>query len=824
MKLRFLLSAPVLGLALAAAASGKSLAPEVLSRLPAAKPGRVDFERDIRPIFLASCTQCHAHGKSKGSFNLETRADFLEGGDTGAAAVPGKSAESPVLAMIAGLDADMVMPKKGKRLTAEQVAVFRAWIDQGMVWPETIAFHIPERANLQPKAVALPPAKPGLENPVDRALDRYFAARGQAWPQAADDRTFARRVWLDALGVLPTPEELAAFLAERAPDKRQRLVARLLADDQRYAEHWLSFWNDLLRNDYKGTGYIDGGRKPITPWLYTALARNLPYHKFVRELVDPGAESEGFTRGILWRGAVNASMVPPMQAAQSVAQVILGVNLKCASCHDSFIDDYTLEDAYGIATIYADSPLEIAECDEPTGNVARVKFLYNELGAIDGEAGAAERKRRLADIITGRTNGRMPRTVVNRYWQRFFGHGLVEPIDEMDRPAWAPEAMDVLAEDFVAHGHDLKHLIARILTSRAYQSAATEAPGDAPYVFRGPAVRRLSAEQFADAVRQVTGLNYGKADAKLNRRAAFGGEVHATLPLAPKWLWIAPGAERKAAPATVIFRHKLELAALPTEAVLTLAADDNWNLRVNGKNLGSSSRRLSTSAVAVDLMAALKIGPNAIEITVANLAPDEGRLVTAQDARLEPDSPAGLIVYGRVRAGAQVLDFASDARWTAHIGVDPKQVNELGGLDLDPWRLGQPFLDLAAAPADALPVERAALVAADPLMAALGRPSREQVTTVRQTEATTLQALELTNGSTLAALLTRGAKAFLAALPAGTGPDAVVNHLYLRTLGREPKPRERELAVALIGAPVQAAGVEDLLWSLTMLPEFQLIH
>ncbi len=824
MNFRFLLSVPVLGLALAAAASGKPLSPDVLARLPAAKPGKVDFVRDIQPIFLASCTQCHGHGKSKGSFNLETRADFLEGGDNGVAAVPGKSAESPVLAMIAGLDPDMVMPKKGKRLTAEQVAVFRAWIDQGMAWPENVAFHIPERANLQAKAVTLPPAKPGLENPVDRALDRYLAAKGRSWPQAVDDRTFARRAWLDAIGLLPKPEELAAFLADPAPDKRSRLVARLLADDQRYAEHWLSFWNDLLRNDYKGTGYIDGGRKPLTPWLYTALARNVPYHQFVRELVDPGAESEGFTRGILWRGAVNASMVPPMQAAQSVAQVILGVNLKCASCHDSFIDDYTLEDAYGIATIYADSPLEIAECDKPTGHVARVKFLYNELGAIDVEANAAERKRRLADIITGRTNGRMPRTVVNRYWQRFFGHGLVEPVDEMDRPAWAPEVIDVLAEDFVAHGHDLKHLIARILTSRAYQLPATETAGDAPYVFQGPTVRRLSAEQFADAVRQVTGLNYGKPDAKLNRRAAFGGEVHATLPLAPKWIWIAPGAARKAAPATVLFRRTLELATLPTEAVVTLAADDNWNLRVNGKNLGSSARRLSTSAVAVDVLAALKVGANTIEVSAANLAPDEGRLVSAGDARLDPDSPAGLIVYGRVRAGTQVLDFVSDARWTAQIGVDPQPLSELGGLDLAPWRLGQPFLDLAAAPADTLPVERASLVAADPLMAALGRPNREQVTTVRQSEATTLQALELTNGSTLAALLARGAKEWLAKLPPEQGAEAVARTLYLRTLGREPNARELDLARQVLGTPVRADGVEDLLWALTMLPEFQLIH
>ena len=150
---------------------------------------------------------------------------------------------------------------------------------------------------------------------------------------------FARRAYLDVIGLLPPPEGLEAFLADRHKDKRERLVERLLGDDRNYAEHWLSFWNDLLRNDYKGTGYIDGGRKQITHWLYSALLTNMPYDKFVGELVNPTADSEGFTKGIVWRGIVNASQTPQMQTAQNIAQVFMGVNLKCASCHDSFIND-----------------------------------------------------------------------------------------------------------------------------------------------------------------------------------------------------------------------------------------------------------------------------------------------------------------------------------------------------------------------------------------------------------------------------------------------------------------------------------------------------
>src|SRR5207244_2373679 len=160
-----------------------------------------------------------------------------------------------------------------------------------------------------------------------------------------------------------------------------------------YADHWLTFWNDLLRNDYKGTGFIDGGRKQITGWLHKALMENKPYDRFVAELVNPSDESEGFTRGILWRGTVNAAMKPPMQAAQSVSQVFLGVNLKCASCHDSFINDWALADCYGMAAVFSDEELELVRCDKPEGKKAAVRFLYPEVGTIGAGLERTERMR-----------------------------------------------------------------------------------------------------------------------------------------------------------------------------------------------------------------------------------------------------------------------------------------------------------------------------------------------------------------------------------------------------------------------------------------------
>src|SRR4029453_12321156 len=156
---------------------------------------------------------------------------------------------------------------------------------------------------------------------------------------------------------------------------------------------------------------------------------------------------------------------------------------------------------------YADGPLEMVECDRPTGKTAPMKFLYGELGSIDSNAPRAHRLRELAPAPTGVKNGRLARTIVNRLWARFMGRGLVEPVDDMEQPAWHPDLLDWLAEDLVAHRYDLKRTMTVILTSRAYQGDAVDvAERPETYVFRGPAIRRMTAEQFVDAISAVTGV------------------------------------------------------------------------------------------------------------------------------------------------------------------------------------------------------------------------------------------------------------------------------------------------------------------------------
>ena len=267
----------------------------------------------------------------------------------------------------------------------------------------------------------------------------------------------------------------------------------------------MSFWNDALRNDYSGTGYITGGRFAITEWLYESLRSNKPYDVFVSELISPDKKSDGFIKGIKWRGTINASQRVEMQAAQNISQVFLGLNMKCASCHDSFISDLKLSDAYAFANIFSDTTLEINRCDKPTGKMASTKVIFSELGTIDSTLTVDERLKQLAEYLTAPQNGRLYRTIVNRMWAQLMGRGIVEPVDMMDNEPWSQDLLDWLASDFVENKSDLKQLIFLIATSKTYQlpSVGIKNENDIVnpyYTFKGMHRRRLSAEQFVDAV------------------------------------------------------------------------------------------------------------------------------------------------------------------------------------------------------------------------------------------------------------------------------------------------------------------------------------
>jgi mono/diheme cytochrome c family protein len=809
------------------------LTPEQIQQLPPPATHEVDFVKEIKPILEASCIKCHGRGRSKGEFRIDTRETLLKGGETGPAAVPGKSVESQVIELVMGFDPDNTMPKKGSRLSRDQIGVLRAWIDQGLKWDENVKFGRAEPINLQPRRPELP-AGGGKSNPIDALLRPYFAAHQVKPGKPVEDRVFVRRVYLDVIGLLPPPEKLEQFVRSKAADKRARLVRELLADNQEYAVHWLTFWNDALRNDYRGTGYIDGGRTQITQWLYAALANNLPYDQFVAQLINPKPESEGFTKGIVWRGVVNASQTPQMQAAQNISQVFMGVNLKCASCHDSFINDWMLADAYGLAGIYAEGPLEMVLCDKPTGQQAALKFIYPQLGDLDAKADKPLRLKQLAHLICGPQDGRLTRTLVNRLWQKFLGRGLVEPADDMEKAAWHPDLLDWLAEDFADHHYDVKHVIEQILTSQAYQLPAVSAQerDRADFVFRGPLVRRMSAEQFRDGLASLTGIGYSLPTANLDFSAGKSQSERAgSVPAAAKWIWSEPAAAEKASVGTIRLRKSFALPAVPAEATVMVVCDNSFVLYLNGKKVGEGNDY--TKPYFFDIRSRLVKGENFLSVKAVNALPGNATKKDDQTGAGQ-ENPAGFLFYARLRDRTSALDFASDASWIwssaqSEEWLEPKiqpdqwkPAIELGDLSIAPWKLGTNYVQKIFSGVQPGRV-RAALVTADPLQTALGRPNREQVVTLRSPSATTLQALELTNGADLARLLQRGAEEILNENPRAT-PRALVERLYGEAFGRRPTTSESRLGTQILGARPRQDGLEDLIWSLAMLPEFQLIY
>lgn len=789
----------------------------------------VDFSHEIVPLLKKHCAECHAGDKKKGGFSFNTRADLMAGAEGGPVVQGVDAGKSRLIEVVVSMDSDEQMPPKGGRLTAAEVALLKGWVAAGLPWEEGFAFRKPAyEPPLKPRSPALPAASsPERTHPIDRILDAHLVRQQKPLPEDVDDAVFARRAWLDLTGLPPPVDELRKFLADSRADRRERLIESLLADDLAYAEHWLTFWNDLLRNDYGGTGFITGGRKQVSKWLYEALVTNKPADVMARELIaPPGDESRGFIDGIKWRGDVSAGQTVEIQFAQSVAQSFLGINMKCASCHDSFIDRWKLDEAYGLAAIYSNRPLDITRCDKPTGRLAQASWLFPELGQVDPRASQPDRLKQLAALMTHPQNGRFTRTLVNRLWHRLMGRGIVHPLDAMQTEPWNADLLDHLAVYLSGHGYDLRRTLAYIAGSRAYQSRSEtlkSGADDHGYTYAGPRSRRLTAEQLVDSIWQLTGTAPAKMDAPVMRgkpdpEAAKGLQIRA------KWVW-GDSARAGAPPAgdTVTLRKILKLDAVPVSASAVVTADNSFSLYVNGRQVSSGEDW--TRLEAVPLHNALKEGANVI-------------VIVARNAGKGPNA-AGAFFEARLRSaeGAETV-LITDASWESHTAVPAGKEGRLGALPAKGWkpvtvvnpvpvwtrvveRDGPPLLAQASL-ASQRPV-RASLMKSDFLMRTLGRPNRDQVVSMRPDDLTTLEAIDLSNGAILTDTLARGARNLLAKKQ---WPDmkAFVQWLYLSALSREASREEAEEITAALGSELTEQGIADALWAVVMLPEFQRVR
>jgi len=760
------------------------------------------------PILKKNCAECHTDGKKKGGLSMNTRAEFLAGGENGEMAVPGNIEDSWFLELVASDDLDERMPPKGPGVSPEQFKILHQWVKEGMVWEDGISLGSSGwEPKLKPRVVTLPKARNERNHPIDRILDQYHQNKKISSPSPTSDRIFARRAFLDTVGILPTPEELNEFLNDQSENNKQNLINNLLSRDIAYADHWLTFWNDLLRNDYTGTGFITKGRTQITTWLYSSLRTNKPYDQMTRELIDTEKEAAGFINGIKWRGSVNASQTRNMQFAQNVSQVFLGINMKCASCHDSFIDRWTLQESYDLAAVFAEEPLELERCDVPTGKMATPRWMFPELGQIDPKAKKNERLKQLAKLMTHPENGRFTRTIVNRVWAQLMGRGIVHPVDAMHTKPWNEDLLDYLADRFAKDGYDLKKFLHFVMTSEAYGATSDrlkEEPGG-NYVFKGPVPKRMTAEQLMDSIWQVTGTNPVKAEAKVDRSPSFSSNSPTPLKALGKinvinalWIW-GPNAQTR----KVKLRTSIDLESAPTITSFLATCDNAFSLKVNGEYVSSSKEW--TQPLYHEISNFFKAGKNLIEV----------------DAEMFGGS-AGFIAQFVFGKGDQKIILETNKNWELLESKKWIAASEVYPYGSGPWK--RP-LEKAKQTRPGLkqdgPSIRASLVKNDFLMRSLGRPHRDQVVTSRPAELTTLQAIDLANGEILSQYLAQGAKNMANQL---AEKQNFVSWLYEYALGRKPSAGEEELLQTVANDSKNPQQVEDLLWLVFMQPDFQIIR
>jgi len=774
-------------------------APAFLLNARAFSPEELQLSVEARGVLAHSCTKCHGQQKQKGGLRLDTKEAALKGGDDGAVLSPGKPAESELLRRVSlAKGHEDAMPPKDGPLDGRDLETLRKWVAAGAPWPDgQTAGVVFQRAPIAPRKPEFPAETDDLANPVDKFVAGYFRERKMAWPQPVNDLTFLRRASLDLLGLLPSWNEVQSFSGDRAGTVKALLERR---DD--YAAHWFTMWNDALRNDFAGTGFIDGGRRQISKWLFAALRDDKPFDAFVRELIAPESpDSDGFIKGIVWRGTVSAGQTRELQAAQNLSQVFLGLNLKCASCHDSFISDYKLRDAYSLAAVFADKPLAISRCDKPTGEESGPGFFWPELGTVDAAKPRAERQKELAALLTKKENGRLARVLVNRLWAASFGRGLIEPVDAMDNAPWSRDLLDWLAWDLAENGWNVKRTLALIATSRTYALPAVavadaESLGKASFVFQGPVVRRLSAEQFADAVSQVAAPLYTKSSLAQDAGLAKGAA----------WIWHSEG-DAPAENFPLGKRYLRTTVTLPPgkveKAAVLATADDGFTLHLNGREAmsGTSVEVAKRADVTESVAGAEKL---TIAVEANNAKPGAAGLRLALAVMIAGHAEPFIVETNPDWRTSDVLESGwekagfDDRAWP--LAVEPKPAPA--------WARVREFRLTFEQP----PFVRAALVQNDELQTALGRPMRDQVTMSRASQATLLQALTLTNGRTFAATLDKAAKDWDTRI---SDPHARLTEIYRTTLLRTPRPEELSFATS---------ATSDLLWAIVLQPEFQLIR
>ena len=356
-----------------------------------------------------------------------------------------------------------------------------------------------------------------VNNFVDEAVFAKLKTLNMTPSELCDDATFVRRAYFDIIGTPPMPGAVRDFIEDQSPNKRSKMIDELL-DQPGYKDYQTILWSDLLRNTR--TLIKEDGVRAYTAFIRASFADNKPFDQFVRDLLTgTGSNYHNETATANYFKVTS----DPAELTTSTSQIFMGVRLECARCHNHPFDRWSQDDFYGVAaffakthvgggeqrdeaTVYTDNNGEIKQ--PRTGQTMPPKLLTAEQPITDTQG---DLRVKLAQWITAKDNPFFAKATVNRMWKQMFGRGIVHPADDFratNPPINAP-LLDKLAEDFVANGYDLKHLIRVICNSRVYQLSSVPNSTNATDLknFSHYYLKRLGPEQLLDSISIATGIN-----------------------------------------------------------------------------------------------------------------------------------------------------------------------------------------------------------------------------------------------------------------------------------------------------------------------------
>ncbi|QDU92815.1 DUF1553 domain-containing protein [Lignipirellula cremea] len=536
--------------------TGPPAAVQVVSSAAAFRPEELAFfENRIRPLLIKHCYECHSADSDElqGDLLVDSRPTLLRGGLTGPAIVPGDLEHSLLIEAVRYQNDAMQMPPDAK-LSAAEIADLEQWVKSGAADPRNDAtrferkrFDLAEARqfwSLRPIADPTPPAVQQADwpfSPIDQFVLAALEAKGWRPEADADKRTLLRRATFDLTGLPPSPEEIAAFLADDSPGAFERVVERLL-ESPRYGERWGRHWMDLVR--YADTAG-DNSDYPIPQaylyrnYIINAFNADKPYDQFLREQLagdllpaenDAQRNEQTIATGYIASSRRFGSLfkyypqhLTIEDTIDNLGRTMLGLTISCARCHDHKFDPISQDDYYALYGVFsstrypfpgieldkkprdfvplwesgkpgsqlayavaegkpADAKIHLRGEPKSPGDVAPRRFLE----VLGGQTLAAEEarqsgRRQLADWITDPQNPLTARVMANRIWQHHFGNGLVKTPSDFGlrgQPPSHPELLDWLASRLQEDGWSIKQLHRRILLSRTYQ-LQSQAPGDA---------------------------------------------------------------------------------------------------------------------------------------------------------------------------------------------------------------------------------------------------------------------------------------------------------------------------------------------------------